>query len=122
MRLTEFKALTFDCYGTLIDWESGMIAALAALTGRVQKPLSRNDILEAHARHEAMQQRFTPAKAYRDLLAVVRHHEPRRHAPGRLHLHQPGGSRHRASGGVRQLMRRPSWDGTPGWNSESSVR
>ena len=71
MRLTDFKALTFDCYGTLIDWESGMIAALAALTGRVQKPLSRNDILEAHARHEAMQQRFTPAKAYRDLLAVV---------------------------------------------------
>jgi 2-haloacid dehalogenase len=71
MRLTDFKALTFDCYGTLIDWESGMIAALAALTGRVRKPLSRNDILEAHARHEAMQQRFTPTKAYRDLLAVV---------------------------------------------------
>jgi 2-haloacid dehalogenase len=71
MRLTDFKALTFDCYGTLIDWESGMIAALAALTGRVQKPLSRNDILEAHARHEAMQQRFTPTKVYRDLLAVV---------------------------------------------------
>jgi len=71
MRLTDFKALTFDCYGTLIDWESGMIAALAALIGRVQKPLSRNDILEAHARHEAMQQRFTPSKPYRDLLAVV---------------------------------------------------
>ena len=25
MRLTDFKALTFDCYGTLIDWETGMI-------------------------------------------------------------------------------------------------
>ncbi|TIP24703.1 MAG: haloacid dehalogenase, partial [Mesorhizobium sp.] len=25
MKLTDFKALTFDCYGTLIDWESGMI-------------------------------------------------------------------------------------------------
>ena len=28
MRLTDFKVLTFDCYGTLIDWESGMIEAL----------------------------------------------------------------------------------------------
>ncbi len=25
MRLTDFKALTFDCYGTLIDWETGMM-------------------------------------------------------------------------------------------------
>ena len=71
MRLTDFKVLTFDCYGTLIDWESGMIAALKPLTDKVKKPLSRNDILEAHARHEEMQQRFTPAKIYRDLLAVV---------------------------------------------------
>jgi FMN phosphatase YigB (HAD superfamily) len=22
MKLTDFKALTFDCYGTLIDWEA----------------------------------------------------------------------------------------------------
>ncbi len=27
MRLQDFKALTFDCYGTLIDWESGILAA-----------------------------------------------------------------------------------------------
>ncbi|MEC7050373.1 MAG: haloacid dehalogenase, partial [Pseudomonadota bacterium] len=24
MNLSDFKVLTFDCYGTLIDWESGM--------------------------------------------------------------------------------------------------
>jgi 2-haloacid dehalogenase len=71
MRLTDFKVLTFDCYGTLIDWESGIIAALKPLTDRVQKTLSRNDILEAHARHESTQQRFTPSKIYRDLLPVV---------------------------------------------------
>jgi 2-haloacid dehalogenase len=71
MRLTDFKVLTFDCYGTLIDWESGIIAALKPLTDRVQKTLARNDILEAHARHEAMQQRFTPTKIYRDLLPIV---------------------------------------------------
>ena len=34
MRLGEYKALSFDCYGTLIDWESGMIAALSGLTER----------------------------------------------------------------------------------------
>ncbi len=71
MRLSDFKALTFDCYGTLIDWELGMIAALVPLTSQVKPALTRNVILEAHARHELMQQRFTPAKVYRDLLAVV---------------------------------------------------
>ena len=35
MKLTDFKALTFDCYGTLIDWESGMVEALKPLTGRL---------------------------------------------------------------------------------------
>ena len=71
MRLIDFKVLTFDCYGTLIDWESGMVAALKPLTDRVQRPLSRNEILETHARHESIQQRFTPAKIYSDLLPVV---------------------------------------------------
>ena len=28
MRLHDFRVLTFDCYGTLIDWESGLLAAL----------------------------------------------------------------------------------------------
>ena len=71
MRLTDFKVLTFDCYGTLIDWESGMIEALRPLTGKVGRPLTRNEILEAHAFHESFQQRQTPAKPYRDLLPIV---------------------------------------------------
>lgn len=71
MLLTDFKALTFDCYGTLIDWESGMIQALSELTARVGGSLSRNQILEAHARHESQQQRQTPTKRYREVLAIV---------------------------------------------------
>ena len=71
MLLTDFDALTFDCYGTLIDWESGMVEALKGLTDRVQRPLSRDQILEAHARHESSQQHYTPAKRYRDLLPIV---------------------------------------------------
>jgi len=71
MKLSQFKALTFDCYGTLIDWESGMVAALKPLTAKVKRPLSRDEILEAHARHESSQQHETPTKRYSELLAVV---------------------------------------------------
>jgi len=70
-KLTQFKVLTFDCYGTLIDWESGMVEALKPLTSKAPRPLERDEILEAHARHESSQQLQTPAKLYRDLLAVV---------------------------------------------------
>lgn len=70
-KLTDFGALTFDCYGTLIDWESGMIEALKPLTSKAPRPLKRDEILEAHARHESSQQVQTPTKLYRDLLATV---------------------------------------------------
>lgn len=70
MLLTDYKALSFDCYGTLIDWESGMIEGLSGLTARVPG-LSRNQILEAHARHESAQQRQTPGKRYAELLPIV---------------------------------------------------
>lgn len=69
MKLTDFKVLTFDCYGTLIDWETGMVNGLVPLTS--QLTLSRDEILEAHARHESSQQRWTPAMKYSDLLALV---------------------------------------------------
>ena len=71
MKLRDFKVLTFDCYGTLIDWESGMVDALAPLTNKLDGKLTRNEILEAHARHESSQQRQTPYKRYRELLAIV---------------------------------------------------
>jgi len=71
MRLSDFSVLTFDCYGTLIDWESGMIEALTPLASRAKHPLRRDKILEAHARHESAQQLQTPAMPYKQLLAVV---------------------------------------------------
>lgn len=71
MKLSDFKALSFDVYGTLIDWESGMVAGLAPLTERLSRSLSRNEILEAHAYFESTTQRWTPAKRYSELLAVV---------------------------------------------------
>lgn len=71
MNLQDFTTLTFDCYGTLIDWESGMVQGLEPLTARVLRTLTRDEILEAHARHESSQQAWTPAKRYSELLAVV---------------------------------------------------
>ncbi|GHB15741.1 haloacid dehalogenase type II [Salinicola rhizosphaerae] len=71
MQLTDFTTLTFDVYGTLIDWESGMVAGLQPLLQRAGVDLDRDQILEAHARHESTQQRYTPHLQYRWLLAVV---------------------------------------------------
>ena len=71
MKLTDFKALTFDVYGTLIDWESGMVNALKPLIDKVGGELTRDEILEAHAHYESTTQRWTPGKKYYELLPVV---------------------------------------------------
>ncbi|MBB5408296.1 2-haloalkanoic acid dehalogenase type II [Paraburkholderia sp. HC6.4b] len=71
MKLTDFDTLTFDCYGTLIDWESGIFEGLRPLLERARTPLTRDEVLEAHARHESSQQNFTPAKRYQELLPIV---------------------------------------------------
>ncbi|MBC8741497.1 haloacid dehalogenase type II [Paraburkholderia sp. UCT31] len=71
MKLTDFDTLTFDCYGTLIDWESGILEGLRPLLERARTPLTRHEVLEAHARHESSQQNFTPAKRYQELLPIV---------------------------------------------------
>lgn len=71
MRLSDFKALTFDVYGTLIDWESGIVHALEPLLKQTKHTLTRDDVLSAHAFHESTTQKQTPTKRYSDLLAVV---------------------------------------------------
>lgn len=71
MKLTDFKVLTFDCYGTLIDWEQGITENLSSLTRRLGSELSRDRILESHAWHESSQQAATPGMKYSSLLAVV---------------------------------------------------
>ena len=72
MQLRDFKVLSFDCYGTLIDWESGIYNALLPLLERSdQGERSRDEVLEEYARHEADQERLTPAMPYSQLLSVV---------------------------------------------------
>ncbi len=69
MNLREFDALSFDCYGTLIDWEQGILAELrpwAAPTG-----LSDDAILEAFGEEESRAEAATPGKPYPGILADV---------------------------------------------------
>jgi 2-haloacid dehalogenase len=71
MRLHDFKVLSFDCYGTLIDWETGILAALAPLLDGLAAAPSREDVLARFGHFEAVQQRATPTKRYSDILAIV---------------------------------------------------
>ena len=63
-----FDALTFDCYGTMIDWESGILAALRPVVEA--HGVSRDDetLLELFAHHEALLE-AGPYQRYRDILA-----------------------------------------------------
>lgn len=72
MKLTDFKVLTFDCYGTLIDWETGIYNGLLPLIEKAgYAGKSRDEILENYAKHEADQELMTPGLAYSVLLSVV---------------------------------------------------
>ena len=71
MRLTDFQVLSFDCYGTLIDWGHGLWQALQPLLQRGKQPSSQEEVLAAFARHEAAQQLATPKMPYGMLLAEV---------------------------------------------------
>jgi 2-haloacid dehalogenase len=71
MHLTDFRILTFDCYGTLIDWETGISHALAPLAERAGKVLTRDQKCEAHARFEAVQEAETPTLPYSGVLEKV---------------------------------------------------
>ncbi|MDB6089121.1 MAG: haloacid dehalogenase [Gammaproteobacteria bacterium] len=71
MKLTDFKALTFDCYGTLIDWETGLFNALQPLLRSAGVTLGRGEVLAAFGRHEVAQQAASPQMIYSELLAEV---------------------------------------------------
>jgi 2-haloacid dehalogenase len=63
-----FEALTFDCYGTLIDWETGILAALRPSLAAHGVASSDDDLLEAFGRAEAAIE-GGPYRAYREVLA-----------------------------------------------------
>ncbi|KAK0759614.1 hypothetical protein N5P37_007802 [Trichoderma harzianum] len=73
--ITSFKALTFDCYGTLVDWESGIYNNLQPLNQRLANshPLKNNrlGLLKALVRHEGLVQTANPTYLYHAVLAAA---------------------------------------------------
>lgn len=71
MKLGDFAALTFDCYGTLIDWEQGLLDALRPRVASHGLTISDDEILEAFARIEPRHQAQMPDKPYPQVLQSV---------------------------------------------------
>jgi 2-haloacid dehalogenase len=65
-----FKALTFDCYGTLIDWETGMLGALRPLAAAHAKEISDAQMLALYGELESEIEEEKYRK-YRDVLREV---------------------------------------------------
>jgi 2-haloacid dehalogenase len=66
--LARFDALTFDCYGTLIDWETGILEALRPVAAAHGSGAGDDELLEAFGRHEAALEAAS-YRSYRDVLA-----------------------------------------------------
>jgi 2-haloacid dehalogenase len=70
MDFSRFTTISFDCYGTLIEWEAGILPALRAVLGRHGKTLTDAAILELYGEFEA-EAESGPYQKYRDVLGAV---------------------------------------------------
>jgi 2-haloacid dehalogenase len=68
MAFESIRLITFDCYGTLIDWETGMLAAMRLLFRRDGRSVSDAQLLEAYGEAE-VELESGPYLAYRDVLS-----------------------------------------------------
>lgn len=68
MSFASIRLITFDCYGTLIDWENGMLAALRPLLSRDDHHVADLQILELYGDIEA-ELEAGPYLIYRQVLA-----------------------------------------------------
>lgn len=69
LNFEQFKAMSFDCYGTLIDWETGLLKAIQPLLGSHGMRLSDAEVLEIYSEIEPEEQ--SPYRRYREVLANV---------------------------------------------------
>jgi len=65
----DFEAVTFDCYGTLIDWETGLADAFRPVLRAHRVEAADEDVIARYAGHEAEAERG-PYLRYRDVLAA----------------------------------------------------
>ncbi len=69
--LTRYKALSFDCYGTLIDWEAGIAGVLRPWAREQGLGLDDEELLLAYSGNEAAVERERPTALYPDVLATA---------------------------------------------------
>lgn len=67
---SKFEAITFDCYGTLVDWETGILNALRTILRAHEISAAEGDLLEAYAEYEAIEE-AGEFKSYREVLRGV---------------------------------------------------
>jgi 2-haloacid dehalogenase len=68
MDFASIRLITFDCYGTLIDWETGMLAAMRPLFSRNGRQISDAQLLEQYGEVE-LQLESGPYLPYREVLS-----------------------------------------------------
>jgi 2-haloacid dehalogenase len=68
---SHYDTLSFDCYGTLIDWETGIVEAVRPVLAARDVTMLDEQILESFATHETDVQQSTPFRSYREVLATV---------------------------------------------------
>ncbi len=76
--LTRIRALSFDCYGTLIDWEQGIVNALRPWLDEQNAEIDDAAILNLHAQLEPEAEAEHPDAPYPQILAAVHHKFARR--------------------------------------------
>ena len=69
MDFGDFDALSFDCYGTLIDWETGIAGVLGPWAHNNGLDLTDEALLAAYSTHEAQAEAGHPADRYPLILA-----------------------------------------------------
>ncbi|MGZ4789841.1 MAG: haloacid dehalogenase type II [Terriglobales bacterium] len=67
---SKFECLTFDCYGTLIDWETGILSALKPLLAAHNREFGDQKLLELYGTLEA-QAEAGEYRSYRQILRFV---------------------------------------------------
>jgi 2-haloacid dehalogenase len=67
--LRDFDVLSFDCYGTLIDWEAGIAAVLRRWAAAHGLDRTDEQLLTAYSTHEAQAEADHPTDLYPRILA-----------------------------------------------------
>jgi 2-haloacid dehalogenase len=71
MKFDDFRVLTFDCYGTLIDWETGILAVLRPWATRAGISASDTELLGAFGEAESAAEHDMPSALYPDVLRAT---------------------------------------------------